>query len=233
MEAAQHLMGVDLVILAIFLACAVYKGSQGFYASLAPLIVTVISLAGAFAVSRLLAPSLAERVFPWVREQVLTRMDLKGIHSRDLADITSQLGKLLPDIASGVLDKYHLDLRPFVEKVMQEQPYGTPEHIAEAAVSAVLLPATTYMVRSLLFLVAFLALKLVLSLFKNLLGLAVDPTPVRVLDNLGGAVIGILWCAAVLYLLGWAASVALPELFASLAGHSLLLQRVFFYTGEL
>ena len=105
--------------------------------------------------------------------------------------------------------------------------------IAQRAVSAILRPATLSVVRTLLFLGFFLALKLVLSLFKNLLGLAVDLPPVRVLDNLGGAVIGILWCAAVLYLLGWAASVALPELFASLAGHSLLLQRVFFYTGEL
>ena len=227
METLQHLMRVDYIILAIFLLCAIYKGSQGFYNSLAPLIVTVISLAAAFVLSRLMAPSLADRAFPWAEAQVLTRMDLRGLHSEGLADITSQLSRLLPDTVTQVLELYHISLPPYVEKAMNQIPFAPSEMIAQRAVSAILRPATLSVVRTLLFLGFFLALKLVLSLFKNLLGLAVDLPPVRVLDNLGGAVIGILWCGAVLYLLGCVMSLAVPELFARLWENSRILQAVF------
>ena len=224
---AVHLLRVDWMILAVFLVCAVYQGSQGFCRCVAPLIVTAVSLVTAFVLSRLMAPSLSDRAYPWACEQVLSRMDLKALHSEGLADIASQLGRLLPESVSTVLRIYKLELYPFVERARTDMPSAAAVYVAERAVRSMLRPLTLYAVRSLLFWGGFSVLKLVLSVFNRLLDTVIELTPLRVLDSLGGAVIGLLWCSVVLYLAGWVAGLLVPGIFQSLAEQSGIIQRVF------
>ena len=71
----------------------------------------------------------------------------------------------------------------------------------DSAVSALLLPITEALVRSLLPLLLFLALRLVMGLLLSVVGF-VPPIPIlHGLDCFLGALLGLLECAAVLWLL--------------------------------
>ena len=217
----------DAVILIAFFIFIVIYGNRGFYGCLAPLIVTVLSAGGAMLLSGLLAGRVAEQLYPWVQEQVASRMDLSAIRNLNLRDITSQMSRLMPESAASLLRKLDIDLYPFVEQAFNAaSPEDTARHIAEDALGAMMLPITRYLVRIALFFIFFLMFKLLLTLAKDIMGLAFEVRGLSFLNTLGGAVIGAAWCAVWLYVVCWIVDLAFPEFFAGLRSGSRILSLV-------
>ena len=131
---------VDAAVVIAFFCCIVIRGERGLSRSLLPLAATVLAAAGALILTAALQERAAEAVYPWLREQVLSRMDLSSIRSRASEDILTQLERLLPDSVSRLADRLGLQVRDYVADALGATPYAAGARIAEDAVSAMLLP---------------------------------------------------------------------------------------------
>lgn len=221
---------LDWILAAGLLFFALLKGSRGFYDSLAPLIVTLTAIVGASVLTLMLSGRVAEYLYPYVREELGSRMDLSAIRTPDLGVIASQLGRMLPELMSSLLRKLHLEPRLFVEEAAQSlsgSAGAAARRIAEDAVSAMLLSVTGAVVRVLLFFLAFVVIKLLLTPICKAAGVAFDLPVIRVVDRLGGFLLGLLECAIALYLLFWLLDLFSPGLFERLRDGSAILAYVF------
>ena len=219
---------VDITILVILGLFMLQKGLKGFFRSLAPTIVTLISFGLAFLLSAILTGPVTKHVFPLAQEQLLSHMDLGAIRSTRLTDVASQLEKLMPETMDDLIRKFNVDVLTYVKQAVEAaSSTATARQIAEDAASAVLLPVTRSVVRIFLFFGLFIVLKLTLSLVRKILGLAFELPGVSVLDHLGGAVIGALWGAVFLYIVCWLLDLFFPDQFEVIVESSRLLTIAF------
>lgn len=224
----ESFAALDWILAAVLLFFALLKGSRGLYDSLMPLIITLVAIVGASILTLAMAAQLTESILPWVQKELLSRMDLSAIRSVEQPQILSQLTRLMPDYLTSLLRKLHLQIAPFVEEAMRGAARGaTGAGIAEEAVSAMLRPMTLAVVRAMLFVLAFLLIKLMLTLVQKAAGLAFDLPVIRVVDRVGGFLLGFVECAVVLYLLFWLLDLLSPALFERMAESSGLLTAVF------
>ena len=205
---------LDGVAAAAVLFCASWKGTRGLCKCLVPLAVTLVSLVGAFVLTTVFRERVTEAVFPWVRDQVISRIDLSSIRSLDLEDITRQLGQLLPRQILIMGQQVETeDLQSLVEKAMESIPRATAQRVAESATESLLYPVTASVVRVGLFVVSFLALRLALGFVSALLGLMANISIIRPLDVAGGVAIGLAESIVVIWLLcSFARAVDIPLL---------------------
>ena len=190
----------DAVVVVAFFCLMVLRGERGLSESLLPLAATVLAAAGALILTAVLRERVAEAVYPWLRDQVLSRMDLSSIRSRVTEDILSQLERLLPDSVSRVAARLGLEVRDFVAKALGETPYAAGARIAEDAVSALMLPITDAVVRVGLMIVSFIVLRVVLGLIFAAIGIIPQLPILRWIDHLAGALLGFVECLVLLWL---------------------------------
>ena len=224
--AGAHLPA-DWILLTILVFFAALGGSRGFYDSLMPLVLTLISAALALILTWALKERAAEYLYAWARDQLLSRVDLSAVRSTRLEDIVSQLERLLPDTLLRMAGKLGLELRDFVAEAARSAPGAVGQKIAENAASALLLPVTESAARIGLFFGFFLGLRLVFGLAARVTGLAFRLPAVRWADRLGGAVLGFVRCVIVMYILFWLLELFFPAVFAPLAEGSRLLTLFF------
>ena len=215
----------DALILLFFVSFAVFQGSRGLAASLAPLLVTLIALAGAAVLSLTLTEPVTSDLRYSAEQMLLTHMDAGAIRTTSPDTMTTQLQRLMPEIFRNALEYADVDFPHYVaESCRSAAPGATPKEIAEQALRSALLPVLRRYVRISVFVLSFFSLKLLLSLLRFLLDLEVPVAFPAALDTAGGAVIGVLWCAGLLTLALRLANLLLPTLFAYVKASSELVR---------
>lgn len=218
---------LDIIVGVVFLCWAVLAGERGLYRSLVPLIVTVIAVAGAAGLSAVLRDTVTESVYPWAWEQLSRRIDLSTIRTDRLEEGLSQLEKLLPDSVLNTAEELGVDLKDLAEGLREERPGEKVSRLMEDTAEAAFRPVVAGAVRWGLFLLFFLILKLALGALAGAAGLAFRLPVIGWIDKLGGALIGILECAVVVWLLCRLAEVLDLELVLGFAGRSRILSLFF------
>lgn len=194
-------LAADIVVATAFFCCVALQGGRGLARCLLPLAATFIAGAGAIILTAALREKVTELLYPWLREQLLARMDLSGIRSRLLADVAAQLQRLLPEAVARYAAHLDLDVESFVADAIEAAPFSAGARIAEDAFSAMLHPITAELVRGGLLVALFLVLRLLLGALTAVVGFVPELPLLRWMDRLLGAVLGAVECAVVLWLL--------------------------------
>lgn len=219
---AQYL--ADIVVIVIFLGFAVGYARHGLYRSLAGVIVTVAAVLGALLLTHLLSGAVTDWIYPRAAERFAGKVDLSAVRAVDLSGVTEQLGQALPEGFLSLLRKLGMEIGAFVSAAVGESAVVADARQAAAdAVSAMLYEATASVTRIVLFLLLLLILRLLLTGVKRTLGLAIRLPMLRWLDVLGGAVLGLIVCAVVLFAALWVCDLLRVGAVVSLAEQSRIL----------
>ena len=217
----------DIVVVVIFLGFAVGYGRHGLYRSLAGVIVTVAAVLGALLLTYLLSGAVTDWVYPRVAERFAEKVDLSGVQAASLSGVTEQLERILPEGFLSLLRKLGMEIGAFVSAAVGECAVVADARRAAAdAVSAMLFEATASVVRIVLFLLLLLVLRLLLTGVKRTLGLVIRLPVLRWLDVLGGAVLGLIVCAVVLFAALWICDLLRAGEVVSLARQSRILTQM-------
>lgn len=214
---------VDGIVAALFLLSAYLKGKKGLYKSLMSLIVALVTLIGAGFLSRLIAPAITTVVYPMVEKSVFAKLDFSRIQISNRLSMADQLESLLPQMLVNLLGKLGVDLNAVLAEAVKGSAAASISDLAATAASGVLYKATAAVVRFVLFCICFIALPIVLNLLKKTMGLAVKLPVIRWVDKLGGAALGFIECAVVLYLVCWMLGLFVPKTIEKLADGTHLL----------
>lgn len=121
---ANALWVLDLIIVIILLTGACIKAVKGLYASLMPLVITILSFVLAMFASSVLTESVTQMVYPVVEDKVIEAIHLDEIPPADLAAFTNHITdpealvedvkKLLPEKTLPMLSYFQDDLVEFL-----------------------------------------------------------------------------------------------------------------------
>ena len=121
---ANALWVLDLIIVIILLTGACIKAVKGLYASLMPLVITILSFVLAMFASSVLTESVTQLVYPVVEDKVIEAIHLDDIPAEDLAAFTNHITdpealvedvkKLLPEKTLPMLSYFQEDLVEFL-----------------------------------------------------------------------------------------------------------------------
>lgn len=214
----------DTVVVVIFLCFAVGYGRYGLYKSLAGVIVTVAAVLGALLLTYLLSGAVTDWVYPRAAERLAGKVDLGGVRAVSLSGVTEQLEALLPEGFLSLIRKLGMQIGAFVSAAAGESAVvADAQRTAADAVSAMLYEATASVVRIVLFLLLLLVLRLMLTGVKRALGVAIRLPVIRWIDVLGGAVLGLIVCALILYAALWVCDLLQVQGVVSFARQSYIL----------
>ena len=124
-ESVSNVLWVlDLIIVILLLTGACIKAVKGLYASLMPLVITILSFVLAMFCSSVLTESATKMVYPIVEDKVIEAIHLDEIPSKDLATFTNHITnpealiedvkKLLPERTEPMLAYFQDDLVEFL-----------------------------------------------------------------------------------------------------------------------
>lgn len=115
---------LDLIIVIILLTGACIKAVKGLYASLMPLVITILSFVLAMFASSVLTESVTQLVYPVVEDKVIEAIHLDEIPAADLATFTNHITNpealvedvknLLPEKTLPMLSYFQDDLVEFL-----------------------------------------------------------------------------------------------------------------------
>ena len=141
---ANALWVLDLIIVIILLTGACIKAVKGLYASLMPLVITILSFVLAMFASSVLTESVTQLVYPVVEDKVIEAIHLDEIPAADLAAFTNHITdpealvedvkNLLPEKTLPMLSYFQDDLVEFLEEnyeVIKEETKEGYETIKE------------------------------------------------------------------------------------------------------
>lgn len=185
----------DAAVAGIFLFFIIWKGRRGLSRSLLPLAVTVASLLGAAFFSKALAPAAAGLLLPALQRWFDGHADLAALAELRLPDLGGALAEVLPEGLRALLERFGLSVQRAAEEAV-----GAAAGSVETAVDALLRSVAETLAHIALFLVIFLLLLLLLNLLRRALGWAFRLPVIRWADVLGGALLGAVECAVVLWI---------------------------------
>lgn len=215
----------DAVVVVIFMCFAVGYARHGIYKSLAGVVVTVAAVLGALLLTYLLSGAVTDWVYPRVAERFAGKVDLGAVRAVDLSGLTEQLETLLPEGFLRLLRKLGMQIGAFVSAAVGESAVvADAQRAAADAVSAMLYEVTASVVKIVLFLLLLLTLRLLLTGVKRALGAVIRLPVIRWFDVLGGAILGLVVCAVILYAALWVCDLLRVEAVVSLAEQSRVLR---------
>lgn len=195
---------MDAIVVIILVVAVCYGAKRGLLESLAGLIIVVMALVGAGIAAGTFTEPVAGFVTPLVEERVAERVE---------AALEEQAGAFagewsleeLPDLEelpiAEVLALMGLD--ETVRASLAERAQNMIRDTGATVVSAVVESLVRSFVYGVLFLLAFLAILLLLKVLVGAMGLVLKLPGLRLLNALGGAVIGLAEGALLLFLAVW------------------------------
>lgn len=195
---------MDAIVVIILVVAVCYGAKRGLLESLAGLIIVVMALVGAGIAAGTFTEPVAGFVTPLVEERVAERVE---------AALEEQAGAFagewsleeLPDLEelpiAEVLALMGLDEE--VRASLAERAQNMIRDTGATVVSAVVESLVRSFVYGVLFLLAFLAILLLLKVLVGAMGLVLKLPGLRLLNALGGAVIGLAEGALLLFLAVW------------------------------
>lgn len=137
---ANTIWVLDLIVVIILLAGACVKAVKGLYASLMPLVITILSFVLAMFASSVLTESVTQMVYPVVEDKVIEAIHLDEIPAEDLAAFTNHITdpealiedvkKLLPERTLPMMSYFQDDLVEFLienYEIIKEESKDTLE----------------------------------------------------------------------------------------------------------
>ncbi len=179
----------DLILALLLLAGALFGAKRGLFQSLVGLGIVLAALVGAMLVSSVLTEPLTQLVYPKVEESVIARL-LPQEEMRESEAPAQEPSE------GGVLDRYRRQL----EQTLADATTGA----VEAAVRALRETARGLVegfVRAAVFFAAFLVLLVLLKLAARGLEHVLELPGLRLLNKLGGGVLGLAEGALLVFLL--------------------------------
>lgn len=195
---------MDAIVVIILVVAVCYGAKRGLLESLAGLIIVVMALVGAGIAAGTFTDPVAGFVTPLVEERVAERVE---------AALEEQAGAFagewsleeVPDLEelpiAEVLALMGLD--ETVRASLAERAQNMIRDTGATVVSAVVESLVRSFVYGVLFLLAFLTILLLLKVLVGAMGLVLKLPGLRLLNALGGAVIGLIEGALLLFLAVW------------------------------
>lgn len=195
---------MDAIVVIILVVAVCYGAKRGLLESLAGLIIVVMALVGAGIAAGTFTEPMAGFVTPLVEERVAERVE---------AALEEQAGAFagewsleeVPDLEelpiAEVLALMGLD--ETVRASLAERAQNMIRDTGATVVSAVVESLVRSFVYGVLFLLAFLTILLLLKVLVGAMGLVLKLPGLRLLNALGGAVIGLIEGALLLFLAVW------------------------------
>ena len=182
---------IDVIMAVVLIAAVIYGAHRGLFRALAGLAVVIVALVGAAIIANTLAAPAARLVTPLIREQIETKVD------EAMARQSQDEGFAIEDL---------LALMGLDEDVRNSLASQTQEKIQDTGVSLVMAVVESLaqsILYAALFLVSFVGLTILLKLLIRAMDLVLQLPGLHLVNSLGGAVIGLIEGALVLFLAIW------------------------------
>ena len=189
---------IDVIMAVVLIAAVIYGAHRGLFRALAGLAVVIVALVGA-AIIALAAPA-ARLVTPLIREQIETKVD------EAMARQSQEVQMPEEDVDEGFAIEDLLALMGLDEDVRNSLASQTQEKIQDTGVSLVMAVVESLaqsILYAALFLVSFVGLTILLKLLIRAMDLVLQLPGLHLVNALGGAVIGLIEGALVLFLAIW------------------------------
>ena len=186
---------IDVIMAVVLIAAVIYGAHRGLFRALAGLAVVIVALVGAAIIANTLAAPAARLVTPLIREQIETKVD--EAMARQSQEVQMDEGFAIEDL---------LALMGLDEDVRNSLASQTQEKIQDTGVSLVMAVVESLaqsILYAALFLVSFVGLTILLKLLIRAMDLVLQLPGLHLVNSLGGAVIGLIEGALVLFLAIW------------------------------
>ena len=180
---------IDVIMAVVLIAAVIYGAHRGLFRALAGLAVVIVALVGAAIIANTLAAPAARLVTPLIREQIETKVD------EAMARQSQEVQMPEEDVDEGFAIEDLLALMGLDEDVRNSLASQTQEKIQDTGVSLVMAVVES-LAQSILYAALFLVSFVGLTILLQLPGL-------HLVNSLGGAVIGLIEGALVLFLAIW------------------------------
>lgn len=191
---------IDIVVAAVLVCFLIYGGSRGLIRSLAGLVAVVIALVGAGMAAATFTPPAAEYVTPLIAEKIEQRLE-KAVASR--ADgVQMPEVEVAEDLSVGELLAI-LGLDEEVRGQLSEQAESAVRDTGAAVVEAVVESVAYSFIYGALYILVFLLLILLVHVLIGAMDLVMKLPGLNLLNALGGALVGVIEGALLLFLAVW------------------------------
>ena len=187
---------IDVIMAVVLIAAVIYGAHRGLFRALAGLAVVIVALVGAAIIANTLAAPAARLVTPLIREQIETKVD------EAMARQSQEVQMPEEDVDEGFAIEDLLALMGLDEDVRNSLASQTQEKIQDTGVAVVESLAQSILYAA-LFLVSFVGLTILLKLLIRAMDLVLQLPGLHLVNSLGGAVIGLIEGALVLFLAIW------------------------------
>ena len=191
---------IDVIMAVVLIAAVIYGAHRGLFRALAGLAVVIVALVGAAIIANTLAAPAARLVTPLIREQIETKVD------EAMARQSQEVQMPEEDVDEGFAIEDLLALMGLDEDVRNSLASQTQEKIQDTGVSLVMAVVESLaqsILYAALFLVFFVGLTILLKLLIRAMDLVLQLPGLHLVNSLGGAVIGLIEGALVLFLAIW------------------------------
>ena len=186
---------IDVIMAVVLIAAVIYGAHRGLFRALAGLAVVIVALVGAAIIANTLAAPAARLV-----EQIETKVD------EAMARQSQEVQMPEEDVDEGFAIEDLLALMGLDEDVRNSLASQTQEKIQDTGVSLVMAVVESLaqsILYAALFLVSFVGLTILLKLLIRAMDLVLQLPGLHLVNSLGGAVIGLIEGALVLFLAIW------------------------------
>ena len=190
---------IDVIMAVVLIAAVIYGAHRGLFRALAGLAVVIVALVGAAIIANTLAAPAARLVTPLIREQIETKVD------EAMARQSQEVQMPEEDVDEGFAIEDLLALMGLDEDVRNSLASQTQEKIQDTGVSLVMAVVES-LAQSILYAALFLVsvgLTILLKLLIRAMDLVLQLPGLHLVNALGGAVIGLIEGALVLFLAIW------------------------------
>ena len=191
---------IDVIAAAALIAGAVWGARRGLFRALAGLAVVIAALVGAAVIAHALAAPAAELVTPLIRDGIEARVE------EAMAQQSPEVQMPEEDVDGGFEIRDLLALMGLDEDVREDLAGQAQEKIRDTGVSLAMAVAESVaesILYAALFLHSFVGLTVLLKLLIRALDLVTRLPGLHALNALGGAAIGLIEGALVLFLAVW------------------------------
>lgn len=191
---------IDITVAAVLVGFVIYGGSRGLVRSLAGLVAVVIALVGAGIAAATFTPPAAEYVTPLIAEKIEERVE-EAVASRT-DEVQMPEVEVAEDLSVGELLAL-LGLDEEVRGQLSEQAETAMRDTGAAVVEAVVESVAYSFIYGALYILVFLLLLLLVHVLIGAMDLVMKLPGLNLLNALGGALVGLVEGALLLFLAVW------------------------------
>lgn len=191
---------IDIVVVVFLMAFTIYGAKRGLLRALAGVVIVVLALIGAGMIATSFSTPVAKIATPLVREHIVQRVgdamaewdeaEESNIDPQTIQDILTQLG----------LEEKSLDT---IVDALQGADSAVSGVVADAVMDAAVESLVRSVVYGILYVLSFILLMILLHVLAGAAGLLTKIPGVHALNALGGAILGLIEGALLLFLAVW------------------------------